>query len=154
MPVQKLVTKALQHYWRMTRSVTLGAQAVVLGPENKVLLIRHTYRPGWHFPGGGVEKGELAVTAMVRELREEAGVHVGEDEAELFGLYANFELFPSDHIALFVVRRWQQPQVPPPNHEIAEQGFFAREALPPDTNLPTLRRISEILGGTTPSRVW
>lgn len=41
----------------------------------QVLLIESSSKPGiFVFPGGGVEKGETAAEAAVRELREEAGV--------------------------------------------------------------------------------
>lgn len=149
----RIVTRAMQRYWRWTRPLTLGAQGVVLTPDDRVLLVRHTYRPGWHFPGGGVEKGESALEALHRELAEEAGVLL-DGPPELYGLYPNFRVFPGDHIALFVVRSWRQPQVPAPNSEIAEQRFFAVSELVPEVIAPARTRLSEILGGAPRADTW
>lgn len=153
MPANKLVTKVLQRYWRFSRGLTIGAQGCIIDSRNRVLLIRHTYRPGWHFPGGGVEKRESAATALVREVAEEAGVIV-DGTPELFGLYANFTHFPGDHIALFVIRSWRQPSIPPPNREIAEQGFFSIAALPGDVHASTRTRIVEVIEGRPRADQW
>lgn len=149
----KIVTRTLQRYWRFSRGLTLGAQGCVLDARNRVLLIRHTYRPGWHFPGGGVEKRETAETALIRELDEEAGILV-DGRPELFGLYCNARLFPGDHIALYIVRSWRQPSIPPPNREIAEQRFYAISELPSDVNAATRLRINEILSASSPAELW
>ncbi|MEZ5844275.1 MAG: NUDIX domain-containing protein [Hyphomicrobiaceae bacterium] len=148
-----LALYVLQPYWRMVRSLTLGTQGVVLDAAGRVLLIRHTYRPGWHFPGGGVERNETVRTALARELEEEAGIML-DGEPVLHGLFENFRSFPNDHIALYVVRGWRQPAVPSPNSEIAEQGFFARDALPEGTIAPVKRRLTEILDGAERSESW
>jgi len=148
-----LVTKAVQRYWRLQRGLTLGAQGLVIGADGGILLVKHTYRPGWHFPGGGVERHEIAQVAVARELEEEAGVIVSE-APELFGLYANFRAFPSDHIALYVVRDWVQPSMPKPNREIAAHGFFTKDALPTDINAATQRRILEVLDGAPRELLW
>ncbi len=148
-----LVTKTLQYYWRTTRGLTLGAQGCVLTEDNQVLLIKHTYRPGWHFPGGGVEKNETIRSALERELQEEANIDLTAPP-ELFGIFANFKFFPGDHIALFTIRHWQQPSPPKPNHEISDHGFFAPDALPNDIHPPTRARIEEIIAGAPPSEAW
>lgn len=150
---EKLIRPALQMYWRATRSLTLGAQGVLIDASDRVLLIRHTYRPGWHFPGGGVEKLETIEDALRREVREEAGAEIT-GQPQLFGLYGNHRIFPGDHVALFVVRDWTQAHVPAPTAEIAEQGLFAINALPEPMNPPTLARLSEIFKGAPRARHW
>ncbi|MGH1418712.1 MAG: NUDIX domain-containing protein [Hyphomicrobiaceae bacterium] len=151
--MNKMIRKALQRYWRLSRSLTVGAQGVVIDSQDRVLLIRHTYRPGWHFPGGGVEKNETVLTGLRRELAEEARVTI-DATPELFGLYANFHHFPSDHIVLFIVRNWHQPVAPKPNHEIAEHGFFKPNALPDEIHPPTQRRLVEIFDNVPRAQMW
>ena len=148
-----LVVRALQVYWRTTRALTMGSQGLVIAPDRRVLLVRHTYRSGWHFPGGGVEKGETIHSALARELREEAGVTFS-DAPELFGVYANFHAFPCDHIAFFVVRDWEQKESFRPSAEIAECRRFAIDDLPNDTVEPVRRRLTEVLEGVQRSEFW
>lgn len=150
---QKIVKRVLLPYWRLTRGMTLGAQGVVIDAGNRVLLVRHGYRPGWHFPGGGVEWNETIEAALVREVEEETGVVVG-GPAELHGVFANFATSPSDHVALFLVRKWTRPRIPPANREIVEQAFFPIDALPAGAAGAVRRRVAEIFGGAPASAVW
>lgn len=147
------VYRLLRPWWRLTRGMTLGVQGIALRDDAQVLLIRHGYRPGWHFPGGGVEWRETLAEALAREVREEAGIVIG-DAPVLHGMFANFATLPSDHIAVFVLRGWTQPEVPRPTAEIAEQRYFALDALPPDINGGTARRLAELAGRQPVGAHW
>jgi 8-oxo-dGTP diphosphatase len=60
-------------WWQLTRARHEGAVvAVYVGPA--LLLVRASYRKGWHLPGGGVRHGEMPEAAARRELAEEIGV--------------------------------------------------------------------------------
>jgi len=133
--------------------LTLGVQGVVVDRDRRVLLVRHGYRPGWHFPGGGVERKETVLEAIARELREETGT-VLEGEPRLIGIYSHFDDFPGDHIVLFAADTWTRPTVPAPNGEIAEQGFFALDALPAAATPATRRRLREIFAGAPRAEAW
>lgn len=148
-----MIGRLMQPWWRLTRGLTLGAQGVVINSSSEVLLVRHGYRPGWHFPGGGVERGETLEAALLRELLEEAGVSLTRG-AELHGMFANNANFSGDHIAVFMIRHWEQPEVPKPNAEIAEQGFFPFDKLPDATDPGTRRRIDEIFNGKQRGADW
>jgi len=151
--LRRAVFSFLRPYFRLTRGMTLGAQGVVIDSAERVLLIRHSYQPGWRFPGGGVEWRETLAEALARELREETGVEIGE-RPQLHGIFGNFTALPSDHVALFVVRDWEQPQAFAPNREIAAQDFFPRNALPEDAVRPVRQRLNEIFAGAELSAHW
>lgn len=149
----RLPVRVISAYWRLTRGAILGAQGVVIGENESVLLVRHSYRPGWHFPGGGVEWRESAEDALARELFEEAGVIV-KGAPEYHGLFGNFAIHPNDHIAVFLVREWERPAVPPRNREILESRFFPRNELPASTTDGTVRRLNEIFGRAPRQPHW
>ncbi len=133
--------------------VTLGVQAAVETSDGQILLIKHRYRPGWHFPGGGVEHGETVESALARELEEEAGIRMT-GEPSLFGVYAHFDEFPGDHIALFRIKDWEQARTFSPNLEISERGFFHLRTIPDGTSAATRARLNEMFHNTPLSPHW
>ncbi|MGV1013516.1 MAG: NUDIX domain-containing protein [Methyloceanibacter sp.] len=143
----------LRPIWRLRRGLTLGAQGVVIDGQGRVLLVRHSYRPGWWFPGGGVEWGETLEAALARELHEEVGVTLT-GAPELHGVFANFSNFPGDHIAVFVVRHWRREATHRAPREIAEQAMFTPKDPPSLTDRGTRKRLAEIFDHAPLSAAW
>ena len=152
-PSSRLISWGLHTYWRFSRGMTLGVRGVVLDQDNRVFLIRHTYVPGWHLPGGGVETGETALDALERELHEEARIAMDEPPA-LFGVFFNRKISRRDHVLVYVIRRFTVLEVKRPDREIAEAGFFPLDGLPEGTTVATRNRLAEILHGQKPSPNW
>jgi 8-oxo-dGTP pyrophosphatase MutT (NUDIX family) len=140
-------------YWRFARGMTLGVRGVVLDGDNRVFLVKHSYVVGWHLPGGGVEVGETFRIALQRELMEEGRIEIA-GEPVLHGVFLNSHVSPRDHVAVYVVKDFRQDRLPEPNREIVACGFFAANALPPETTEGTRLRIAEVLDKVPPILTW
>jgi len=148
------VFRRLFHFYsRFARPMTLGVRAAVLNSDNHVFLIKHSYTPGWHLPGGGVEAGESMLESLKRELIEEGKIELT-GEAYLHGIYFNRRISRRDHVAVYVVHSFRQDEVPEPNNEIIACGFFDPAELPSDTTRGTRLRIAEILQHRPASEDW
>jgi ADP-ribose pyrophosphatase YjhB (NUDIX family) len=151
--LRRLAGKALHLYFRLRRGMTLGVRAAVLTEAGEVLLVRHTYTPGWHMPGGGVEPNETLADALAKELREEANIALT-GPAVLHGVFLNRHVSDRDHVAVFIVRAFAQSGPKQPDREIAEARFFPLAALPEKTTPGTRRRLVEITEAAMLSNEW
>ena len=131
--------------------VVFGVAAFMQDKDGRVLLVKHTYQPGWLFPGGGIGRGEPPAHALTRELAEEVGFARGAD-AEFVRLYTRRGGWVTNVIALYRVRGVEIDFKP--NLEIKEALFFAPDALPSGTPASVRRRVAEILDGAPPSPFW
>ena len=135
-----------------TRALTIGVRAVVFDESGRVLLVRHSYIAGWHFPGGGIGRRETTEEAVIRELREEAGLQC-EERPVLHGLFRQAAL-KHDHVACYIIRKFTAVPEARPDWEIAETGFFPAGCLPEGATPGTKARLAEILQGQTLAQEW
>jgi len=135
------------------RPMTLGVRAAVIDDGGRVLLVRHGYVSGWHFPGGGVEAGETCAQALARELEEEARVAIIGPPV-LHGLFFNAKPSRRDHVAVYVIRNFVVMGERAPDREIKEARFFSSGALPEGTTAGTRARLAEILDAAPVHDLW
>ncbi|MFF3558546.1 NUDIX hydrolase [Streptomyces sp. NPDC002574] len=68
-------------------SIVPSVTAVALNEAGEILLIHRTDNDLWALPGGGIDIGESASAAAVREAKEETGFDV--EVAGLIGIYTD-----------------------------------------------------------------
>lgn len=72
---------------------TVAAGVLLFDERDRVLLVDPTYKPGWEFPGGVVERGEAPARAGMREVAEEIGIEL-------------------THVPSLLVVDWEPPRPP------------------------------------------
>jgi ADP-ribose pyrophosphatase YjhB (NUDIX family) len=136
--------------WFIRRPVTLGVKAMLVS-DDEVVLVRHTYQPGWLLPGGGIRRGETPEHAARRECAEELGATLG--PLELFCVCSRFRDAKSDHITVFICRSFTLGKKR--DLEIEDCQRFPLAALPADASAGTRRRIQELMDGDgCGARMW
>ena len=153
-PIRERLKLRLLHWsFLLLRPMTLGVRGVVADADERVLLVRHGYVSGWHFPGGGVEPGETCVEALSREVKEEAMVAI-DGPPLLHGLFLNAQLSRRDHVAVYLIRTFRVLGERAPDWEIEEARFFPRTALPDGATRATRARLAEIFDSAPVSGRW
>ena len=129
----------------------MGANAIVVDRDGKVVLARHSYMTGLSLPGGGVKRAEPPLQAILRELSEEIGV-VRSDPPEMFGIYTRHTGWATNVI---VVYRLMNAEVEfKANFEVREIVRVDPAAPPPEATPGTRRRLAEFVGKTPLSPFW
>ncbi len=105
------------------------AAALLIGDDGQTLLVRKRGTEAFMQPGGKIEAGEPALSALVRELAEELDLHIDPATAVYLGAFAapaanepGFEV----HCELFEVHSDQPMQ---PAAEIEEAIWISADSL-------------------------
>lgn len=150
-PLVQVATRTLRKCQSWLGISTLGARAIIINPDNQVLLVKHTYQPHWYIPGGGVKKGESTKAALLRELKEEVGVTCLE-EPMLFGIYHHLHLKVNDYPVIYVVKKFSISESF--SLEIEDKRWFEYTALPEMISPGTKRRLQEYFTHQQPAERW
>jgi 8-oxo-dGTP pyrophosphatase MutT (NUDIX family) len=152
--LKPLVRKAIVVWAFLTRAAILGVRGVVRRSDGAVLMVRHSYLPGWYLPGGGVDPGETFAEAFVREVMEETGVALA-GPPRLLSMHLNVGVSRRDHVGFFVADAASDDLGPSPSpREIVETGWFPLDRLPEGTTAGTRRRLAELCDGVPASPTW
>ena len=121
---ERLVCEACGFVLYLGPKLVAGA---IVELEGGIVLIQRAIEPGygmWTFPGGFVERGEVAEAAAARETLEETGLEI--ETTGIVGLYTYEHQIPA--IAVFAARATGGE--PMPLDETLDVRAFPRDGLP------------------------
>ncbi len=89
-------------YENCTHSFVRNSARSIIVLDKKVAMIHSLKYDYYKFPGGGIEKGEDPVDAMIRETREEAGLVVKPETVKEYGYVHRIQKSDKDDTECFV----------------------------------------------------
>lgn len=116
--------------WANALPGKMCSACLILRAENKVLMVKASYKDHWTFPSGIVDAGETPKQAAIRETLEETGHAVNEQAVELFkviftlGTNGDRDRF---NISFITDLKEASIETNIPNDEIAEYRWVAFE---------------------------
>lgn len=115
----------------MNKNIDIHKSAGVLIRDRKFLVVRSYGKSFFVSPGGKLEEGEDAETALVRELQEELSIRVEKTDLDFLGTFyarATGQEHRRIQIDVFLVKHWEGEPVPA--NEIEELSWINSQVLP------------------------
>jgi 8-oxo-dGTP diphosphatase len=129
-------------WWGLTHPSHEGA-AVAIYVGSALLLVRPSYRAGWHLPGGSIKHSETPEAAARRELAEEIGLVAPAliPAGVAYGMWDG----RSDRVHFFELRLREAPKLRLDNREIVAARLIRPSEL---TRLPLTGPLAAYLSGS------
>ncbi len=116
--------RVMRGWWFLRRPDHRGA-LVAVWVGQRVLMLRLSYRSGLCLPGGGIERGETAEQAALRELREEVGLNLEAADLRLAWRQQSFWDYRRDHVTIFEAELTELPPLLPDGREVVEARLIS-----------------------------
>ncbi len=128
--------------------MTVGCGVLIENDKGQVLLQKRSDTGEWCVPGGALEPGETYKEAASREVFEEVGIKVDEEDLQLFGLYSGDDReihYPNTDVVyslsvIFKCDRYSGT-ISDEDSEVLEHRFFDKKDIPSHLFEPDARLI-------------
>jgi len=118
-----LAFRIMRAWWFVARPRHRGA-LVAVWVEDRVLVLRQSYRVHLNLPGGGVGDGETPEFAARRELREEVGLELAPGALRVAWEGESFWDWRRDYVTIFEASMDTLPELAPDGREVIEARFI------------------------------
>jgi ADP-ribose pyrophosphatase YjhB (NUDIX family) len=112
----------------LTPNYTVGAVAVCVDPDNRMLLVRSRQHAGWGLPGGLLQRGEEPAEGLARELAEELSIEVSAEMLVDARQHTLVDPSAQQVTVVFAVTLESRPEVD--GDEVVDARWFAESDLP------------------------
>ena len=84
---------------------------VLVTSEDKILIIKNSYKKGWTFPCGMIDRNEKEVDGAKRELFEEVGIPCDTEDLIFLREYLSTSGFKYDHQFFYLLKCENYPDI-------------------------------------------
>ncbi len=129
----------------------VGVHLILIADDSVLLGLRENTGFGdgyWSTPGGGLERGEAAKQAVIREAREEIGISLAPEDLALTHVCHHFDPDGNARIGLyFTTRRWTGEPINAEPDKCTKLAWHPLDALPDNTVGYARHAITAAAGG-------
>jgi len=130
--------RVLRAWWQLRRPLVHGAW-VALWCEDRLLVVRNSYRGDLSLPSGGIRRREPPRQAAARELREEVGIAISPERLRFAGVVAVDYEGKRDRAHFFELELDSPPAIRVDRREVVEAAFRTPQELAGQPLVPHVR---------------
>ena len=122
----KIAYKIILLIWFFTRPTVKGVY-VAVWYDQKILVIKNSYKKRYTLPCGRLKKNEDPLDAAVRELYEEVNIKLDASQLLFVGKYIGRYTYATDEGHFFEIKMAQRPAVQADDREVIWARFLSVE---------------------------
>ena len=100
--MRQLFELDLKDYAACTHAFVRNSARSIIIRDGRIAMVHSLKYNYYKFPGGGIESGETAVDALIRETREEAGLNVIRETVREYGCVHRAQRSTADETEYFI----------------------------------------------------